>query len=52
MNKTRMIVNDNQVLVDVDLIFEQIEEAKGDWKKVKSAYKDLKSSIPDNLGDE
>lgn len=46
-----MIVNDNQVLVDVDLIFEQIEEASGDWKKVKEAYQGLKDSIPDNLSE-
>ncbi len=48
-DKTRMIVKDDQVMVDVDLIFSQIEEANGDWKKVRDAYRELKNSIPEDL---
>ena len=35
MAKTKMVVNEDQILVDVELIFKEIEEAKGDWKKVR-----------------
>jgi hypothetical protein len=34
MAKTKMIVKDDQILVDVEMIFREIEKAKGDWKKV------------------
>lgn len=45
MSKTKLIVKDNQVLVDADVLFEQIEEAGGDWKKVRDSYQQLKSSL-------
>lgn len=45
MSKTKLIVKDNQVLVDADVLFEQIEEAGGDWKAVKSSYEQLKQSL-------
>lgn len=35
MSKQRMIVNDDQLLVDMDLLFNAIREANGDWKKVE-----------------
>ena len=50
MAKTKLIVKDNQVLVDADVLFEQIEEAGGDWKKVRESYQQLKSSL--QTGDE
>lgn len=34
MAKTKMIVKEDQILVDVEMVFKEIEEAKGDWKKV------------------
>ncbi len=45
MTKTKLIVKDNQVLIDVDILFEQIEEAGGDWKKVRASYEQLKASM-------
>ncbi len=45
MSKTKLIVKNNQVLVDADVLFEQIEEAGGDWKRVKESYEQLKSSL-------
>lgn len=45
MSKTKLIVKDNQVLVDADVLFEQIEEASGDWKRVKASYEQLKASL-------
>jgi hypothetical protein len=35
MSKQRMIVNDDQLLVDMDLLFNAIREANGDWQKVE-----------------
>ena len=35
MSKQRMIVYDDQLLIDMDLIFNAIREANGDWKKVE-----------------
>lgn len=47
MAKTKMIVNEDQILVDVEMIFKEIEAADGDWKKVweefKAYLKDVKS---------
>lgn len=45
MSKTKLIVKDNQVLVDADVLFEQIEEANGDWEKIRDSYRDLKASL-------
>lgn len=45
MSKTKLIVKNNQVLVDADVLFEQIEEANGDWKKIRESYRALKSSL-------
>lgn len=45
MNKTKLIVKDNQVLVDADVLFEQIEEAGGDWKTIRASYEQLKNSL-------
>ena len=35
MNKQRMIVNDDQLLIDMELLFNAIREADGDWEKVE-----------------
>ena len=45
MSKTKLIVKDNQVLVDADVLFEQIEESGGDWQKVRDSYDQLKQSL-------
>lgn len=45
MSKTKLIVKNNQVLVDADVLFEQIEEAGGNWQKVRDSYQQLKSSL-------
>ncbi|KKT36243.1 MAG: hypothetical protein UW35_C0027G0004 [Candidatus Collierbacteria bacterium GW2011_GWF2_44_15] len=33
-----MIVKEDQILVDVEMVFKEIEEAGGDWKKVRSEF--------------
>ena len=37
--KTKMIVKEDQILVDVEMIFKEIEAAGGDWKKVWEEFK-------------
>ena len=39
MAKQRMIVTDDQLLIDMDLLFNAIREANGDWKKVEQDMK-------------
>lgn len=41
MSKTKLVIKDDQVLVDAELIFEEIRKAKGDWKKVEQEVKAL-----------
>jgi len=44
MDKTRMIVKDDTILIDFKLVFRAIKEEKGDWKKVeKELYEYLES---------
>lgn len=45
MAKTKMIVKEDQILVDVELIFKEIEEAKGDWKKVREEFRNYLESM-------
>lgn len=35
MGKKRMIVFDDQLLIDMDLIFNAIREANGNWEQVE-----------------
>ncbi len=35
MSKQRMIVSDDQLMVDMDLLFNAIREENGDWQKVE-----------------
>ena len=35
MAKQRMIVTDDQLLIDMDLLFNSIRAANGDWQKVE-----------------
>lgn len=51
MAKQRMIVTDDQVLIDMDLLFNAIREAEGDWEKVESDMQTYLESIQ-NLVDE
>jgi len=36
MAKQRMIVTDDQVLIDMDLLFNAIREADGNWEQVET----------------
>jgi len=43
--KQRMVVYDDQLMIDMELIFNAIREAKGDWKKVEAEMKAYLSAI-------
>lgn len=45
MAKQRMIVTDDQVLIDMDLLFNAIREADGDWEKVEQDMQTYLASI-------
>lgn len=45
MAKQRMIVTDDQLLIDMDLLFNAIREADGDWQKVETEMKSYLSAI-------
>lgn len=39
MAKTKLVIKEDQILVDAEVIFEEIRKAKGDWKKVEEEIK-------------
>jgi hypothetical protein len=45
MSKQRMIVTDDQVLVDTELLFNAIREAGGDWEKVEKEMQQYLASV-------
>lgn len=45
MSKTKLVIKDNQILVDAEVLFEEIRKAKGDWKKVEQEIKALLSAF-------
>lgn len=50
MAKQRMIVTDDQLLIDMDLLFNAIREAGGDWEKVENDMKAYLAAIT-NMAD-
>ncbi|MCB9813416.1 MAG: hypothetical protein H6772_03350 [Pseudomonadales bacterium] len=45
MAKQRMIVTDDQLLIDMDLLFNAIRDAEGDWEKVEQDMNNYLSAI-------
>ena len=45
MAKQRMIVTDDQLLIDMDLLFNSIRDEEGDWEKVEQDMKNYLSAI-------
>lgn len=45
MAKQRMIVTDDQLLIDMDLLFNAIRDAEGDWEKVEQDMKNYLAAI-------
>ncbi len=52
MSKQRMIVTDDQLLIDMDLLFNAIREADGDWEQVEEEMQNYLNSIQSMVTDE
>jgi hypothetical protein len=52
MAKQRMIVTDDQLLIDMDLLFNAIREANGDWQKVEQDMKSYLQSVQSMVSDQ
>ena len=55
MAKQRMIVTDDQLLIDMDLLFSAIREADGNWQQVEAEMKQYLASVQamaDSVGEE
>lgn len=51
MAKQRMIVTDDQLLIDMDLLFNAIREANGDWQKVEADMRAYLQAVQGMTGD-
>jgi hypothetical protein len=52
MSKKRMIVYDDQLLVDMEFIFNAIKEEKGDWQKVEAEMREYLATVQGMVGEE
>ncbi len=52
MAKQRMIVNDDQLLIDMNLLFNAIRDANGDWEKVEEDMRAYLSAVQSMVGEE
>jgi hypothetical protein len=52
MAKQRMIVNDDQLLIDMNLLFNAIREAGGDWEKVEQDMNAYLDSVQAMVGED
>lgn len=52
MSKQRMIVTDDQVLIDMELLFNAIREADGDWEQVEEDMQNYLASVQSMVVDE
>lgn len=52
MAKQRMIVTDDQLLIDMELLFNAIREADGDWEKVETDMQAYLAAVQQMSSDE
>lgn len=45
MSKKRLVVYDDQILIDMDLLFQAIRNADGDWKAVEREIRKFLETI-------
>jgi hypothetical protein len=50
MAKQRMVVTDDQMLIDMELLFNAIREANGDWEKVEQDMRAYLAAIQSMAG--
>jgi len=48
MSKTKMIVKDDQILVDLEWIFEEIRSAGGKWEAVEGQLTQLLEDVDED----
>ena len=51
MAKKRMVVYDDQLLVDMEVLFGAIREAKGDWEKVEKEMREYFEAMKGVVGE-
>jgi hypothetical protein len=51
MAKQRMIVTDDQLLIDMDLLFNAIREANGNWEQVEVEMRTYLQTVQAMTGD-
>jgi hypothetical protein len=49
MSKQRMVVTDDQLLIDMDLIFSAIEQADGNWEQVEKDMSNYVKMVRDMI---
>jgi hypothetical protein len=52
MSKQRMIVLDDQLLIDMELIFNAIREADGNWEQVEQEMHAYLEAVQGMVGEE
>lgn len=52
MSKKRMVVYDDQLMVDMELIFNAIRETDGDWEQVEQDMYAYLETVQNMVGDE
>lgn len=52
MAKQRMIVTDDQLLIDMKLLFNAIREAGGDWEKVEQDMQSYLQAVQNMVGED
>lgn len=52
MAKQRMIVTDDQLLIDMELLFNAIREANGDWEKVEQDMQNYLGAVQSMVSEE
>lgn len=45
MGKKRLVIYDDQILIDMDLLFQAIREANGDWKAVEKEIREFLENL-------
>ena len=50
MSKQRMIVSDDQLLVDMEFVFNAIREENGDWQKVEKEMQEYLDMVQSMTG--
>ncbi len=51
MGKKKLVVYNDQILIDMDLLFNAIREAKGDWKTVEKEFRSFLETMQ-NMGED